>query len=347
MAEGGRGADKLTEKDFDFSSADPLYLQQWSCVPVVCSLSEAESLDCKAKKCQFIVPRQSYLYDYAYHETITNSLSNFAKGSGCRWFSYRSLQFSKADVFLPLPVQHPVHVLCDMIAAERRYPTPPPAFRAPLVIRLHFSEPKKEDFEAMCSAVPPMSAMQLPTWEQYLQRYQAVLRLDTIRCGYRWMRHTVKQSLMARFGSCQALYELEKHLPKLAADVFNAVIDNQAEPFWRARTALEQCGDMRSKRDQTHLVVVHYNAWQSVTILCKSSNQKLGLFLKENVEMFAELEREQCHSTQPAHILFVQGVSPLLSTPMDALLELFTSCDLTLHIVLKHSTCVEQFLSGV
>lgn len=337
--------DHVTEKDIDFVIPDTLVEQQWSCVPVQCTLAEGESLDGRPKRCQFIVPRQSYLFHYTYTKTITMALCNFARGSGCRWFSYRSMVFPKSDVYLPLPIQYPVHVLCDMIAAEK-VNTGTPAFRAPLQVRLHFTEPKKEEFEAMCRTVPAVQQAALPSWETFQQRYQAVLRLDNARSGYKWHRHMLKQSIIVRFGTARALQMVENDLPKHGGELIQSVVNNQCGPFWRAKCCIEQCGEMRTTKDEHHLIVLHHGVCSTQFVVCKNSTQKLGLFLKEHVLAFAALGRDQCHTNQPCHVVFVQGINPLLSTPLDALFDLFTSCDLCVHIVLKDEFAINQYLKN-
>lgn len=342
VAEGDK-SEHVTEKDIDFVIPDPLMEQQWSCVPIMCTLAEGESLDGRPKRCQFIVPRQSYLFHYTYTQTITSALCNFARGSGCRWFSYRSMIFPKSEVYLPLPIQYPVHVLCDMIASERAS-SAIPAFRAPLQVRLHFTEPKKEEFEAMCRAVPSVQQNLLPTWDGFQQRYQAVLRLDNARSGYKWHRHILKQSLVAKFGTSQALQVVERDLPKHGSELIQSVVFNQCASFWRAKCCIEQCGEMRTTNDEHHLIVIHHGLSHTQLVVCKNSTQKLGLFLKEHVTAFGALGRDQVHTNQPCHAVFVQGLNPLLSTPLDALFDLFGACDLAVHIVLKNDLVIGQYL---
>mmetsp|Transcript_40804 Transcript_40804/g.47464 ORF Transcript_40804/g.47464 Transcript_40804/m.47464 type:complete len:369 (+) Transcript_40804:56-1162(+) len=342
----GTRRERLTEKDFDFPNPDALYLQQWSCVPVVCSIAECETLDGKPRRCQFIVPRQSFLYHYAYSSTLAG-ICNAARNSGCRWFSYRCLLYPKADIFLPLPIQYPIHVLCDLVTAERGgLHNSVPAFRAPLVIRIHFSEPKKEDFEVMCSQLSPMQAATLPTWEHYLLRYQSSLRLDSVRCPSKWMRHTVRQHMLLRFGSCSVLRNVERDMPEYGEDLLRAVVDNNPERYWRARSVVDQYIDMQSNdsTDVKFVIVLHLSPWQTKRVLWRGGSHKVGVFLRDHVEAFAQLERDQHHSTQPCQMVFVQGMNLLLSTPMDALIELLSSTDGVVHMVLKKPDLIKQFV---
>lgn len=335
-------ADKITEKDIDQPVADSLTLMQWSCVPIECTLSATESRDGCVKKCKFVVPRQSYLYHYAYSDTITTTITNEVRSSGPRWFSYRSLLYpAKCDVHFPLPIQYPVHVLCDLVVSEKPSQM---HFRPPLCLRVHFSEPKEEDYKALSASVEQQGFAPLPPWSEYLLRYQSVIKLDTVRSGYKWHRHALKEALFARYGSAQGLMLLERDLPRLAGQLFTSVQNNDPYGFWAGKCALEQCSDMQAKRDGHVAVVIHYTPWQKQWILVPKGGQKLGLFLKEKCPPFASLEREQVHSNVPAYVISVQGVHPLLSTPLDDLCELLSSSDLCLHIVLKNAAAVAHYL---
>lgn len=339
-------SDRITEKDIDQPPPDPLYLQQWSCMPIDCTLSPTESLDGKLHSCKFIVPRQSFLFHFAYAETITSAFGSYAKSSGCRWFSFRSLihPSGRYEVYLPLPIQFPIHTLYDLATSEKGHTS---TFRHAFEIRIHFSEPKKEEYENWLQTLPSVVVRNVPTWQEYLGMYQSVLKVDNVRSGLRWHRQIVKQSLFSRFGDAQALTIVERDIKAIGSTLISSVVNNNPETFWSVRCAVEQTAEMKTQREgeETRLVMIHYSPYQTQVIVCKSGDQKLGMFLTKHCEIFHELQRERCHSNAPATVVTIQGLNPLLSTPMGALFQLFTSTDFCLHICLRRKEAVEKFIA--
>jgi hypothetical protein len=319
-----RRRELISDADHDIPVPDQLYQQLWSCVPVRCVFGSDESRDGREKECEFIVPRQSFLYYYT--EVIQEAFSEFVRKDESIWYSYRSALWR--NEYLPLPIQFPVSVLCDLVAAEGPKGLDPKfQFIPPLQIRVHFSAP-----------VQPDKSTTTISWADYQERYRAVIKLENSKVGYLVHRQMLKQALSVRYGSTEPLSAMESLLPASGMELFSSVKNNDQVSFWKARCVLQRCGDIVGEEATFYAVYVHTPAKLSTgqcsrLIRYRGSNQKLGMFLKESVPQFADKQRDWCHSSALANVL-IQGVRPMLSTPMESLLEVFGSVDMCLHIVI-------------
>eukprot|EP00658_Telonema_sp_P-2_P063527 TRINITY_DN52282_c0_g1_i1.p1 TRINITY_DN52282_c0_g1~~TRINITY_DN52282_c0_g1_i1.p1 ORF type:complete len:101 (+),score=14.32 TRINITY_DN52282_c0_g1_i1:148-450(+) len=82
-------------------------------------------------------------------------------------------------------------------------------------------------------------------------------------------------------------------------------------------------------------IVIHSHGTHKI-VKWRPNGQKLGQFLKEHVPWLEHITRDDIfHRSDPPDFILIQGLSPLLSSPLEDLHELLSCTDMFLHIIVK------------
>jgi hypothetical protein len=140
-----------------------------------------------------------------------------------------------------------------------------------------------------------------------------------------------------RFGTCAPLLAFEEHRQQDHASLFVGIKENDAVQFTDAKNKLDVDSLTSTACDPKVPLVLHVNGRAMVRAVV-SSKRSVGMVLKEfQAAGFGSLTAEQCYANAPVQdaigTLLVQGVSPMLSTPLDALYDIMASTDGFLHMV--------------
>ena len=261
----------------EISQPDPIFLSQWSCVPIRCTLavddrkvlntaqtggSLASPLDrfqhgagggSSPFICEYIVPRQSYFFMHC--ETILESFKDVVAKEGFPWISYRVDEHTTAA----LPWQYPVGVVVDIMRMKRRTANGASVFGLgggsashhhhgfddrvyPFEITFHLSEPKA-------------ATVNDPAYAAYLRS----LRVRDLKGGLLFLRQVLKKSTVYAYGSTIPLLELEVSHPDYYTDLFEGIQENDPEKFWRGRCALRYYGEAEREDEAIEGSIVNVN----------------------------------------------------------------------------------------
>lgn len=314
-------AELLTEAhmdDIDVTPFDPLFAQQWSSVPIQCTLAPEDAKDpTKTHTCRFIVPRQSYFFLHL--DTITQTLAPQASEAGNVWFTW-SPGGAAAERFVPLHM--PISATMDYLYSC----DPTVKHLVPLELLVHFrrpTAPEKDDAGSAGSAEK----------QAIYDAFNSTLCIRDREAAYASYEQLLKQGIVVRFGRVLNKADFSRTFKAL----FESVCNNNALDFWSLRYKLlsigERMGDGLSSSKFAGIVV--HCGGRSRVIRVKPSGEMLGVFLKEHIPLplFRNLTRNQCHSTKELAPVVIQGLRPVYGSPLDSLVDMFSSTDFCLHIV--------------
>ena len=428
MAEYGSmaGQQQLEEGGYDpydfieMSEPQAITTKHWNCVPIHCTLADEDARESSSNagghsfanattarfkanspltggggrglasyQCNYIVPRQSYMF--LHFETILDAFKDVVIAEGTPWMSYRTMR----GTVLPIPWQYPVTVVIDMIRmrlVEEGQSLAASVF--PLALTVHFSEPPQ----------PPSTAEEGSKEVQLFNEYKKVLKIHDMRAGLLYHRQVLKRSLMYAYDTAMPLLQLEADTPASFTDFFEGIQENDPVKYWRGKCAMTYFGELvqeeliaeataglsngggagasvatlggttttalgqasasvngggatgeqqqqggggdvaataeeRFKGQQLRStvlpIVIHSHGTHKI-VKWRLNGQKLGQFLKEHVPWLEHITRDDIfHRSDPPDFILIQGLSPLLSSPLEDLHELLSCTDMFLHIIVK------------
>ena len=381
----------------EMSEPQAITLKHWNCVPIHCVLAEEDARDAHSNQqssttarfrgssplfagassgraplyqCNYIVPRQSYMF--LHFETILDAFKDVVVAEGTPWMSYRTMR----GTVLPLPWQYPVSVVIDMIRmrlVEEGQSLAASVF--PLEVTVHFSEPP----------APPANADENSKEVHLMNDFKKVLKIHDMRAGLLYHRQLIKRSLMYAYDTSMPLLQLEAETPASFTDFFEGIQENDPLKYWRGKCAMSYFGELvqeevateniagagvgtgsslavsgsgvgtpgaalgqagggavadgaddRFKVRSTVLPIVIHSHGTHKIVKWRPNGQKLGQFLKEHVPWLEHISRDDIfHRSDPPDFILIQGLCPLLSSPVEDLHELLACTDMFLHIIVK------------
>lgn len=323
----------------DIPECDPLFDRQWSSIPVECELALAEdsfessrNSFVQPKKCNLIVPRQSFLFLHV--DGVLSQLDIAAASRGRVWFSVRV-----GSWIFPLPWQYPVSVLCDMISQFTLNQTNIYPLRLCVNLLPEGREREKEKDRDKESASPTSFRESLKDQQRELQKelVAKMLFLD-VRQGMLYYRHLLKQSManMSR-GDASPFRVMEQKHGRLHALLLSGAANNDPVAFWQGRCAAIAVCETAVSEQQVTLqfpIVLHRiycgegikpPTFHSTTVMWNRNGSRLWQFLRFHLSDI-EVARED-HNREIRGIT-VQGIHPLMNTPMEFLVDVLASSDL-------------------
>ena len=340
--------------------------QLWGAVPVVCTLAEADASDKKATHTRaYSVPRQSFFY--LHMESIKESFSRLVDREQCVWLADEEGR--------PLPWHMPVSAVIDALAVARRCPA---EAVLPLRLTVHFTLPSgktgdlilkvKDDriakvafyqrlkSSAICrfGSVEPLVAMQASQLDEYDWFFTALKnndpvaynlarkKLDTAALVVNALQHEGGTATPDGIGGLlrsmsAASSALRGTLPAAAMPTAVKKVAAAAPPETRIPLVLHVAGPSSGA----------FAAKPVVHSLQNVGKKTLGLVLKELLPtQMASVAAESLLDTQRANkpldpsvgLVLVQGVQPLLSTPLEFLYDRLAATDGYLHVAVTFAT---------
>jgi hypothetical protein len=317
------------------SGGDDLLELLWGSVPIVCELEggpkQGSGSFAAAPVCSFMVPRQGYLFLIMDH--IKSEFANHIAQEGSLWLSHDGVA---------VPWQHPVSACLDEAACRLGIEGVDAILPLKLVAHVGKDTP------------------------------EAIQGFSDSRLSRLMIYERMKASLMARFGSTAAMRQLRDKRRVDYDTLFTAIKNNEPRSFAAAKRRLDVtamsladtsdgasapggagqfgaddgaaiAGSSRQlstvPREAFIPIILHRPGAVGRKLAVRrvpASKRSFGAVLKELLPVELEhLTPEQCYSDErlpfPA-IALVQGLSPLLSSPIDGLYEALACVDGFLHV---------------
>lgn len=278
------------------ASADHLDDQLWGTVPVKCVLAGADAKDDALHEVNFVAPRQGYLLNSI--DVIRTGFAGNVKQELGIWLSVNDK---------PVPWHHPLTAILDALAVSAGTDV---EGILPLRVTAHFTGASND-----------------------------VLAFADARVGRLVVFERIKASCALRFGSPAAVRKLREERRAEFDALSRGILNNEHRVYTAAKRRLlvAALSDSAQPDKEAVLPIVLHTPKGDCCRGVRTSKRSLGTLLKELFpNQLCGLSNDDCYSDfalppQCGRVL-IQGVSPFLSTPIDALFELFAAVDGFLHI---------------
>lgn len=305
----------------DIADPDPVALDLWGCVAVNCTLSPDDRKDDVSKElkdascvCAFMVPSQGFLFFHL--NTVKERFSRLVKAEQYIWFSEEIALPSKDGIqgqkeIIAVPWQYPISVVFDLLRSRDETSF---ARNKPLSLTVHFTP---DATSKLFFSVFPFrtDAREQDAWRLY--------------------DHLLKRSVALRYGTAAPLEKLRSQYPEHSENLFRGLKACDGLQFHRGRMALLSVGD-REGMEASYPVVIHMKG-KTQNHKVPQSKRTFGQMLHHcvPVDRFRLLTADDWSSPVQPKDVTIQGVTPLYNTPMEVLMEVLVSTDLSLHVVVK------------